>query len=79
MHGVYGDEPNLEIRGMWLWRGTDIPLEIKDHPSFEFHRLFKLDVSNPEDQKLIHDYWVLQTEDESVVEGLTARTLVYFK
>lgn len=25
--GVYGDEGNYEIRGAWLWRGTEIPLE----------------------------------------------------
>lgn len=42
MHGVYGDEPNLEIRGAWLWRGADIPLVLKDHPSFEFHKFVKV-------------------------------------
>jgi elongation factor 1-gamma len=25
--GVYGDEGNLEIQGVWLWRGTEIPFE----------------------------------------------------
>lgn len=25
VHGVYGDEPNLEIQGVWMWRGTEIP------------------------------------------------------
>lgn len=24
IHGVYGDEPDLETRGAWLWRGTEI-------------------------------------------------------
>ena len=24
IHGVYGDEPDLEIRGAWLWRGTEV-------------------------------------------------------
>ena len=53
MHGVYGDEPNLEIRGCWLWRGTEIPMEMKDHPSFEFHKFFKMDIAKEEDRKLI--------------------------
>jgi len=25
VHGVYGEEPNLEIRGLWVWRGTEAP------------------------------------------------------
>jgi len=25
IHGVYGEEPNLEIRGAWMWRGAEIP------------------------------------------------------
>ena len=25
VQGVYGDEPNLEIKGVWLWRGVGIP------------------------------------------------------
>ena len=25
IHGVYGDEPNLDIKGVWLWRGVGIP------------------------------------------------------
>ena len=25
VHGVYGEEPDLEIRGAWMWRGTDLP------------------------------------------------------
>jgi len=28
VHGVYGAEPELEIRGVWLWRGKGIPKEI---------------------------------------------------
>jgi len=25
VHGVYGDEPTLEVRGIWLWRGVGLP------------------------------------------------------
>jgi elongation factor 1-gamma len=28
VHGVYGAEPDLEVEGVWMWRGTDIPLEV---------------------------------------------------
>ena len=31
--GVYGDEPNLDQKGLMLWRGTEVPGVLKDHPS----------------------------------------------
>lgn len=30
--GVYGDEPNLEQYGCVLWRGSDLPYPMKEHP-----------------------------------------------
>eukprot|EP00828_Plagiopyla_frontata_P014490 TRINITY_DN18_c0_g1_i2.p1 TRINITY_DN18_c0_g1~~TRINITY_DN18_c0_g1_i2.p1 ORF type:complete len:355 (-),score=72.93 TRINITY_DN18_c0_g1_i2:75-1139(-) len=81
VHGVYGNEPDLEIRGVWLWRGTDIPQEMKEAPSFEFHTVKKLDIKkNPDHLKLLEQYWLnLDAEKEPQVEGLTARTVKYFK
>jgi len=38
VHGIYGDEPKLEIRGMWMWRGKTLPFEVTDHPSYEYHK-----------------------------------------
>jgi elongation factor 1-gamma len=29
VHGVYGKEPDLEIEGVWMWRGKDVPEEVK--------------------------------------------------
>lgn len=78
--GVYGDEPKLEIRGCWVWRGTEIPFELKDHPSSEWYHFKKLDVKNNEaDRKIQEEYWCNMEEDESVVEGLTARVIKYYK
>jgi len=62
-----------------MWRGTDVPLEMKDHPSYEYHGFNKLSKDKAEDRKLFEDYWLNQTEDESVVKGLRLRTSVYFK
>jgi elongation factor 1-gamma len=77
--GVYGDEPNLEIRGLWIWRGVDIPLEVKEHPSYEYYTFTKVDHASEEGKKLIEEYWCGIKEDESVVEGLTARRVEYYK
>jgi elongation factor 1-gamma len=30
VHGVYGKEPDLEVEGVWMWRGKDIPEEVID-------------------------------------------------
>jgi len=32
MHTMIGEEPNLEIEGVWLFRGKGIPQEMIDHP-----------------------------------------------
>jgi elongation factor 1-gamma len=32
MHCLLGEEPNLEIEGVWLFRGKGIPQEMIDHP-----------------------------------------------
>jgi len=78
--GVYGDEPNLEIRGCWVWRGNEIPFEIKDHPSGEWYKFRKLDVKNSEaDRKIQEEYWTKWEEDVDQVEGLTVRDVKYFK
>lgn len=69
--GVYGDEPKLEIRGLFIWRGTEKPQEILDHPSYEYHFFTKLDVADPKTRKLVDEYWLNMTE-ETKVEGLKA-------
>jgi len=64
--GVYGDEPNLEQIGLMLWRGSEVPAILNDHPSIEYWTKKKLDVSSEGDRKLIHDYLTTQ---EGVVDG----------
>ena len=67
--GIYGDEPNLHVRGVWMWRGNEeCPEEMKQHPSFEFYKKRKLDATKAEDKALIMDYWnKFSVEDK--VEG----------
>ncbi|CDU20187.1 hypothetical protein YYC_00410 [Plasmodium yoelii 17X] len=54
---VLGENKNYDIEGVWLFRGTEIPFEMKDHPSFEYHIFKKLDINNSDDKKLVEDYW----------------------
>jgi len=77
-HGVYGVEGEFEIRGVWMWRGTDIPNEIKEHDNYEFMTIKKLDPTKEEDKNLISEYW-LNLAPGSVVDKLKVAEVVYFK
>lgn len=57
VHCVIGDEPNLEIEGVWMWRGLDVMPSMKDHVSFEYYQAKKLDITKSEDVKIIQDFW----------------------
>jgi len=63
--GVYGDEPKLEIMGLFLWRGADIPKPMLEHPQFEYFKKQKLDPKNESDRKLVSEFWI-KGEDEVV-------------
>jgi len=52
---------------------------MKDHPSYEYHTLKKLDFNNADHKKILEEYWTGLEDDVSKVEGLTARTVKYFK
>ena len=51
--GVYGVEGKYDIKGVWLWRGTKIPLEMKEHQSFEYYQITPLDPNSESDRNLV--------------------------
>jgi elongation factor 1-gamma len=58
VHGVYGVEGNYDVKGVWMWRGTDIPEEVKEHDNFPYMTIKKLDHTVEADRKLIEEYWL---------------------
>ena len=83
---IFGEEPKLEMRGVYLFRSTEIPFfviiylyfnQMTDHPSFEYYKTRKLDPKNPEDQKIVEDFWA--SEEENMVLGLRYREGKYFR
>jgi len=78
-HGVFGEEPKLEIMGVWLLRGTEMPDGFKkEHPQFEYYKTRKMDPrKNKEDEKMIREYFSVK-EDEMCM-GMKAQTLKYVK
>ncbi len=77
VHGVYGSEGDYKIRGVWMWRGTDIPNEMKEHDNFPYMTVRKLDINKPEDKQIVHDYWTKVNETDQV-DGRFAADVEYF-
>ncbi len=50
---------------------------MKDHPSFEFYKVRKLDPSKEEDRKLLEDFWCSDEDDK--ILGLRYREGKYFR
>ncbi|EAR93840.1 glutathione S-transferase (macronuclear) [Tetrahymena thermophila SB210] len=78
-YSIYGEEPNLEISGVWLFMGATIPPQMNENPSFEYHDLKQLDITKAEDLQILRNYWTNTEEDTSVVDGLRLRSFGSFK
>jgi elongation factor 1-gamma len=63
-HLMLGEEPKLEIKGVWMFRGPIIPQEMIDNPQMEYFFKRQLDLDNKEDQDLIRDYWCAKVDDK---------------
>ena len=65
--GVYGGDGDYKISGCLMWRGKDIPDEIKDIHCYNKLTLKKLDPNkDKKEQQLVHDYWTKVNENEKV-------------
>ena len=62
--GVYGEEPSLDIMGVFFWRGTGVIEPMKEHPQFEFFSQRKLDIKNSAvDRQLVESFWTVKEEE----------------
>ena len=64
--GAYGGDGDYKIRGCLLWRGNEIPQEIKAINCYDKMTFRKLDYNQKKDQQLVHDYWTKIGEKEKV-------------
>ena len=65
---MVGKEPNLEIKGVLLTHGHQIPQKWHDTPMFEHMRPRKIDCANPADVNLIREYFA--AKEGLLVDGL---------
>jgi elongation factor 1-gamma len=72
--GETEDRPPWQVWGIWIFRGQDIPAEMKDCDDSEHYDWTKLDTNDAPTRKLIEEYF---TAD--VVKGQTVLDRRYFK
>ena len=68
VHGVYGNNNEFKVKGLWMWRGEDIPEEIKENEYFNYLSIKKLDCKNDKDRKLVEEYWTKCNKGDKVDE-----------
>lgn len=78
VHGVYGEEPALDVGGVYVWRGVGEPAEVKELDQYEYHIWTKLDEKNEEHKKKVKEFWTNLKEGD-IVEGKTVQAAKYFK
>ena len=77
VHGVYGNNNEYKVKGLWIWRGTEIPEEIKDNEYFEYLKIKKLSNENNDDKKLVEEYWTKCNKGDKV-NGKKVEEITYF-
>ena len=76
--GVYGGDGDYKIRGCLMWRGKEIPDEIKEINCYDKLTLKKLDHTDKREQQLVHDYWTKIKENEKVFKRNAIDTRYFF-
>ena len=75
---MLGAEPNLEIMGVLLVPGRNLPDELSRHLQFDYMQKKKLDWKNPADKELIRGF--MSAEDgEGNVKNLAVNTVLWVK
>jgi len=78
-HMVLGDEPSLEVEGVWLVRGPAIFEGITEIDVYDTYKWNKLDSTNAEHRDLVKDFWTHRKEEDEKVQGKTIRTFKWIK
>ena len=77
IHGVYGKEGDYKVKGLWLWRGNEIPKEIKENDYFKYMTIKNLKSDNNNDKQIVNEYWT-KTNKNDKVEGREVTEFIYY-
>ena len=59
---LFGTDGNLEISGVWLVRGTELPEEVTGCPDYTSYNFTKLNHANEAERKKFDDYLTWEGE-----------------
>lgn len=59
---IFGEEPQLSVSGAWLFRGQDVPEDMKACDDFEHYNWKRVDLNNEAEKKLVIDYFAWDGE-----------------
>ena len=76
--GVYGQDGDYQISGCLMWRGQEIPDEIKEINCYDKLVIRKLNPKEKRDQQLVHDYWTHIKENEKVHKRQAVDTRYFY-
>jgi len=62
------DSPPLEVSGVWIFRGQEVPQGMHDNPDSEYYTFTKLDSKRPEDRQKV-ETWFLEDDVTSKKSG----------
>ncbi len=74
--GVYENKNDYKINGVWMWKGNDIPFEIKNCDYYDFLIIQKLNVFK--DKQFIYDFWTHLSVGD-IVNGKKVVDVTYFR
>ena len=83
--GVYGEEPSLEIMGVFFWRGKGVIEPMQEHPQYEYYTQRPLNIKGSEaDRELVERFWTVKEDEslppfEGVPKALKCQTKKFFK
>ena len=75
--GAYGGNGNYKIKGCMVWRGNDIPEEIKNINYFKKMSFKKLDCNEQKNKELVEEFWT-KIDEKDKVGDLPAVDARYF-
>jgi elongation factor 1-gamma len=73
------DAPPFEVSGVWIFRGSAVPQEMKDNPDSEYYTFTKLDSGNAEHRKKVETYFFSETVPASKDGTLKVLERRFFK
>ena len=77
IHGVYGKEGDYKVKGLWLWRGNEIPKEINENDYLKYMTIKNLKSDNNNDKQIVNEYWT-KTNKNDKVEGREVADFTYY-